>query len=334
MSLVKENLSFQKKLTVITALLFIVKVAAYLFTHSIAILTDTLEYTINVIAGIISLYSLYLSAQPKDHNHPYGHGKAEFVSAAVEGILMIMSCVIIVYEAINSYFFQPHILHKLDYGIFLVAFTAIVNFVSGYYAVRKGKKNNTLTLIATGKHMQSDSYGTLGIAAGLALLYFTGMWWLDSAISILFAVLIFVTGYTVLRSSIAGIMDEADEVLLADVVQYLDEHRRENWMDIHNLRIIKYGSILHLDCHATIPWYFNINQGHEEVKALEDMIRENFGEHVEMFVHTDGCLPLSCSICIKQDCTVRQHELVKRIKWDVANVSFNGKHSVGVGDRG
>ncbi len=328
MSLVKESLSFQKKLTAITAILFLIKIVAWAFTHSVAILTDTLEYTINVVAGFISLYSLYLSAQPKDENHPYGHGKAEFVSAAFEGIMMVVSCFVIVYEAVNNLFFRPHSFHKLDYGIYLVAFTAVINFIAGYYAIRKGKQNNTLTLVATGKHMQSDTYGTLGIIAGLVILYFTGYAWIDSFISIVFAVLIFIAGYKVLRSSIAGIMDEADKELLDEVVKYLNEHRRANWMDIHNLRIIKYGSILHLDCHATIPWYFNINEGHEEVKALEDMIRENFGEHVELFVHTDGCLPISCAICVKQDCTVRQEPFVRQVAWDVRNVSNNGKHMV------
>lgn len=330
MSVAKENFNFQVRLAVITTAIFAVKIAAWAFTHSVAILTDTLEYTINVVAGFISLYSLYLSAQPRDENHPYGHGKAEFLSAAAEGILMVLSCVIIVYEAIDNLFFRPHTFHKLDYGIWLVAVTALVNYITGYYAIRKGKQNNVLTLIATGKHMQSDTYGTIGIVAGLIVLYFTHWAWVDSVISLAFAIIIFVSGYKVLRSSIAGIMDEADRELLKNVVAYLDTHRRENWMDIHNLRIIKYGSILHLDCHVTIPWYFNINQGHEEVKALEEMIRVNFGEHVELFVHTDGCLPTSCPVCIKHDCAVRQHELVKRIEWTVENVSFNSKHTLKV----
>lgn len=330
MSLAKENLNYQARLAIITTLLFVVKIVAWAFTHSVAILTDTLEYTINVVAGFISLYSLYLSAQPRDANHPYGHGKAEFLSAAAEGILMVLSCGIIIYEAVDNLLFRPHTFHKLDYGIWLVAGTAVINYITGYYAVQKGTKNSVLTLVATGRHMQSDTYGTVGILAGLVILYFTHWVWIDSVVSLVFAVVIFISGYKVLRSSIAGIMDEADRELLKNVVAYLDDHRRQNWMDIHNLRIIKYGSILHLDCHVTIPWYFNINQGHEEVKALEDMTRVNFGEHVELFVHTDGCLPTSCPVCIKQDCDVRQHELVRRIEWTVENVSHNSKHTLNV----
>ncbi len=327
MSIATENFSFQKKLTIVTILLFFLKIVAWAFTHSVAVLTDALEYTINVIAGLVSLYSLYLSAQPKDNNHPYGHGKAEFVSAAVEGILMTTSCFLIIYEAVDN-LLHPHTFHKLDIGIYIVAFTAGINYLVGYYAIKKGHKNNALTLVATGKHMQSDTYGTMAIIGGLILLYFTHLSWIDSVISLIFAVVIFVSGYKILRSSIAGIMDEADEELLKGVVKYLNEHRRVNWMDIHNLRIIKYGSILHMDCHVTIPWYFNIHQGHDEVKALEDMVRLNFGEQVELFVHTDGCLPISCGICTKADCTVRQHDFVRKIEWTVENVSTNSKHSV------
>ncbi len=325
MSLVEENFSVQKRLSIITALIFLIKVVAWALTHSVAILTDTLEYTINVIAGFVSLYSLYLSAQPKDENHPYGHGKAEFVSAALEGVLMIISSFLIIYEALDN-LVHPHTFQKLDYGIYLVFATAILNFVIGYYAIKKGKKNKTLTLVATGKHMQSDTYGTLGIVLGLVILYFTKWPWIDSAISIVFCFIILFSGYKILRSSMAGIMDEADEELLKEVVSFLDKHRRRDWIDIHNLRIIKYGSILHLDCHLTIPWFFNINEGHEEVKALEEMIREHFGAQVEMFVHTDGCIPISCAICVKPDCEVRTTDFTRKIAWDVKNLSSNAKH--------
>src|SRR5436305_486897 len=99
MSVAQQNYSIQKKLTSVTHVIFVIKIVAWALTHSIAILTDTLEYTINVVAGFISLYSLYLSSLPKDRNHPYGHGKAEFLSAAIEAILMILSSFFILYEA-------------------------------------------------------------------------------------------------------------------------------------------------------------------------------------------------------------------------------------------
>lgn len=327
MKFAKENFNVQKRLVIITVILFFIKATAWFYTHSVAIFTDMVEYTINVVAGFISLYGLYLSARPRDFNHPYGHGKAEFVSAAIEGILMILSCFMIGYEAVKHYF-NPSPLNSLDIGIYLVALTAIVNFIAGMYAVKKGKANNNFTLVAAGKHMQSDTYGTLGLIIGLGILYFTGIAWIDSMISAVFAVIILAAGYRVLKTSLAGIMDEADDELLKTVVAYLDKHRSPNWIDVHNLRIIKYGSVLHLDCHLTIPWYFNINQGHEEVKNLEDMVKRNFGEHVELFVHTDGCIPISCGICTRAECEARLHNNDKVVGWTVENVSQNSKHSL------
>ena len=149
----KENFEIQKKLTIIIVVLFLIKLTAWFYTNSVAILTDTLEYTINVISGFIGLYSLYLSAQPKDRNHPYGHGKVEFLSATIEGTLMVVSSFVIIYEAINN-LKHPHELKQLDYGIYLVTLTGVINYVVGYFSIKNGKKNNSLALIATGKHMQ------------------------------------------------------------------------------------------------------------------------------------------------------------------------------------
>lgn len=325
MSIAKENFSIQKKLAAVTVLLFLIKIVAWYLTHSVAILTDALEYTINVVAAFISLYGLYLSARPKDENHPYGHGKVEFVSAAIEGLLMIISSFLIVYKAMEN-LQHPQAIEKLNYGIYLIALTAAINFGIGFFSVKKGRQNNTLALVATGKHMQSDTYATLGIIVGLILIYFTGYTWIDSVVALVFALIIIFSGYRILRGSLAGIMDEADMDLLDKVVQYLNNNRRENWMDLHNLRIIKYGSILHLDCHLTIPYYFTIRQGHQEVKALEEMVRKNFGASIEMFVHVDGCLYAQCPLCFKHDCPVRQHAFAERVQWNVLNVSTNHQH--------
>ncbi len=139
MTLAQENFKLQKHLAAITVALFLIKILAWYFTHSVAILTDTLEYTINVVAAFISLYSLHLSSLPKDENHPYGHGKVEFVSAAIEGLLMVISSFLIMYEAIYNVL-HPHKLNKLDYGIYLVGLSAFANFFAGYYAVKKREK--------------------------------------------------------------------------------------------------------------------------------------------------------------------------------------------------
>ncbi|MDJ1503154.1 cation diffusion facilitator family transporter [Xanthocytophaga agilis] len=323
----KENLNYQKIIAIVGVVLFAFKIVAWYLTNSVAILTDALESTINVISGFIGLYSLYISAQPRDRNHPYGHGKIEFVSAAVEGTLIFVAGLVIIYEAIIN-LTHPHPVGKLDYGILLVSITALVNYGVGYVAVQRGKKNNSLALIASGKHLQSDTYSTIGIVVGLILLYLTRLAWLDSVVALVFAGLILYTGYKIIRGSLAGIMDEADEELLNKVVALLQKSRRENWIDMHNLRIIKYGSRLHLDCHLTVPWYLTVLEAHKEVAALEKLVRDNFGESVEMFVHMDACEDFSCSICPKDDCQVRKHSFENRFEWTLENILRNQKHNV------
>jgi len=321
----KQNLAVQGWITLISVILLVLKFTAYYLTHSVSILTDALESIVNVAAGFIGLYSLYIAAKPRDKNHPYGHGKAEFISAAVEGTLISSAGAIIIYKAIKS-FIVPVPLQQLDYGIMLVAAAALVNYIMGAVSIYRGKKNNSLALLASGRHLQSDSYTTLGILVGLGLIYFTGQQWIDPAVAILFGSFIIFTGYRILRKSIAGIMDEADRKILNNMAEILNKNRRENWVDLHNLRVIKYGSLLHLDCHLTLPWFLNVHEAHREVDALAELVRMNFGESVELFVHTDGCLEYSCMICNRKNCPERKHEFKRQIKWTIDTILQNQKH--------
>ncbi len=330
MSIIAKNndsLRFQKVIVLVGILLLVIKFLAWYTTNSVAILTDALESIVNVISGLVGLYSLYLSALPKDKNHPYGHGKVEFISAFIEGGLIAVAGIIIIYEAIGS--LRNHVVvTEIDYGIYLVAFTALINYILGYIAVKKGKKNHSLALISSGKHLQSDTYTTAGIVLGLIVIQITQILWLDAVVAFLFAGLIIYTGYKIIREAISGIMDETDEKLMDEVVDLLNKNRQQNWIDLHNLRIIKYGSTLHFDCHMTVPWYFNIQEGHEEVDKLEDLVKNYFGNRVEFFVHLDACKSYSCLICNKTDCPVRQQAFVQQITWTTDNVCKNQKHLV------
>lgn len=306
--------------------LFAIKVVAWWLTDSVAVLTDAMESTVNVVAGFIGLYSLYLSAKPRDREHPYGHGKVEFISAGIEGALITIAGILIVYEALKR-LQHPESISNLDMGIVLVAISAVANFVVGWLAIRQGRKNNSLALVASGSHLQSDTWTTAGIVVGLLLLDLTGWLWIDSVVAILFALVIIFTGYRIVRRSIAGVMDEADEKLLKQLVHWLQKHRRENWIDIHNLRIIKYGSVLHLDFHLTVPWYLNVRDAHQELDTLAQIVQQEFGNSVEMFVHTDPCRPNACPICQKKNCPERQKPFVKTLDWNVDNLSSNERHS-------
>ncbi|OIR08289.1 ferrous-iron efflux pump FieF [mine drainage metagenome] len=324
----QQNFRLQLWITTLSVILFVVKIIAYYFTNSLAILSDALESIVNVLAGFIGLFSLYVAAKPRDIEHPYGHGKAEFVSAAAEGSLIIAAGFFIVYETVQNIITKSPI-EKLDTGLILVAATAVINYVAGSICIKLGKKNNSLALQASGKHLQIDTYSTIGVIGGLLIILFTQLYWLDKLIAALLSILIIYNGYKILRSSLAGIMDEADMDLIKKFVKVLNENRRDNWIDIHNLRVIKYGSTLHIDCHLTVPWYINVHEAHNEVDALGKIITNTFADSIESFVHTDGCLPFSCSICSKNDCEKRQHPFTHRIEWTLKNIITNQKHNSG-----
>lgn len=321
----QQNFKVQLFITILSVVLFIAKIVAYYFTHSLAILTDALESIVNVLAGFIGLYSLYVAAKPKDIDHPYGHGKAEFLSAAVEGTLIIAAGILIIWQTILT-FFNDQPLHNLDLGLWLVGATALINYAAGAFCLRIGKKNNSLALQASGKHLQVDTYSTLAIIVGLALMLLTHIFWLDKVIAFAVSLLILYNGYKILRASVAGIMDEADKVLLEKMIALLNTHKKENWIDLHNLRVIKAGSLFHIDCHLTVPWYLNVHEAHAEIDSLSSLIKQDFGDAVEFFVHTDGCLPFSCNICSKNDCTERKNPFQQKLEWTFDNVSSNQKH--------
>jgi cation diffusion facilitator family transporter len=321
----KKNIRLQRGIAFTSAGLLVVKFLAYYITGSVAILTDALESIVNVVAGFIGLYSLHIAALPRDQNHPYGHGKAEFISAAVEGTLVLSAGAVIIYSAVKN-LIVPRTISALDQGIYLVGATAVVNWLLGWATYKRGLKVNSLALMASGKHLQTDSYSTLAIIAGLILIALTNQVWIDSAVAILFGVYIIYTGYKIVRSSLAGIMDEADMALLGKMVEVLYKNRCDNWVDLHNLRVIKYGNVLHVDCHLTVPWYLNINEAHQEIDVLGNLIRKDFGESLELFVHSDGCKYFQCHLCDKKNCPVRHHPFKQEIVWTMDNVLENKQH--------
>lgn len=320
-----SNLRLQRTIAIASAVLLIAKFWAYYLTHSVSILTDALESIVNVTAGFIGLYSLHVSAKPRDTDHPYGHGKAEFISAAVEGTMVLIAGVLIIYSAGKNLIY-PVAIRKLDIGIYLIAGTAVVNWLLGFFSLQQGKRNNSMALIASGQHLQTDTLSTIAIIAGLVLISLTGFLWIDGLVAIGFGFFIVFTGYKILRASLAGIMDEADTVLLEKMVSLMGKNRRDNWIDLHNLRVIKYGNVLHLDGHLTVPWYLSVNEAHKEIDNLADLIRGEFGETLELFVHSDGCEYFQCHICKKRDCPVRQHPFKNLIDWNLDNALQNEKH--------
>lgn len=323
----KTNFAFQKTVAIAGIGLFIGKLIAWHLTNSDAVFSDAMESIVNIIAGFMGLYSLYLAAKPKDIDHPYGHGKVEFVTSGIEGALIIFAGVIILVQAVDS-LLHGNIPQKLDWGMLIIAVTAVINYLMGYISVKKGIQENSLVLQSSGKHLQSDTLTTLGVVISLILVYLTKIYWIDAAVALIFGGYIMFVGYKIIRKALSGIMDEADQELLSKMAKILNENRKREWIDIHNTRIQQHGSGLHIDAHLTLPWYFELRKAHEEMEETYKLISENSSRAIEFNFHLDDCKPFSCEICQLSECQVRQRPFVKKIVWNENNISQVDKHDV------
>src|ERR1700754_1871274 len=181
------------------------KFGAYFLTASNFVLTDASESIVNVIASAFAFFSIYLSSQPRDENHPYGHGKVEFFSVFVEGALISIAGVLIVVKAIYG-IFNPSIIHDLLTGAIIIFITGAINGAYGYYMIRKGKALHSITLEADGKHLLTDMVTSGGLVLGLLIIYFTKIELLDNILSILVGMYIAFEGYKLIRKSVGGLM--------------------------------------------------------------------------------------------------------------------------------
>lgn len=321
------KLKFQIQIVIFTSLIFVLKLFAWLITDSVAIFTDAMESTVNIATSFFGLYAVWLASQPRDRNHPYGHGKVEFLAAVIEGALICFAAFIILYQAV-AHFQNIKELESLDLGAYFLGITSILNFAGSIYWGKKAQKVNSPTIHATSKHLKVDAITSLGIIISLILMRLTHWYWLDPIIGVLVACYILYEGIKILRKSIAGIMDEANMKLLKALIIHINKNREKDWIDLHNLRVIQYGSMLHIDAHITIPYYYTIQEGHELVEKFDTVVNEFSSHQYEFFLHIDPCQAYSCRICRVENCPVRQHAFEKTIEWNLENVLENKKHTL------
>jgi cation diffusion facilitator family transporter len=322
------------KLKAISVVLFFglmlmgLKFWTYWITGSQAILTDAIESIINIVGNLLALMSLYFSLQPRDIKHPYGHGKLEYVSAGIEGALISVAGVYIVWEGISG-IIHPKPISAIGWGLALTTLSGLLNGAMGWFLLRYGKKHHSPIMNAEGKHLLTDALSSIGLLGGLVAIHFTGILWLDGLLALLLGVYIVVVGFKMLKQSVGVLIDEADYKTLAEVVTILNENRAPRWIDIHNLRVQKFGANLHIDCHLTLPWFSTLEQSHAQASSLEKLLKKELGEQTELFVHTDPCIPpSSCSICPVADCSVRRNPQERHETWTLDNLLPNIKHRV------
>ena len=325
------NFEFQKVIAIVGVSLLALKFFAYYLTGSVAILTDALESIVNVIAAFVGLFALYISAQPADKSHPFGHGKVEIISASVEATMIMVAGAMIIYESIQS-FVNPGEISDLDIGLVLVAFAALVNFLVGRIAIRKGEKNRSPALVASGRHLCSDTISSVGILIGLFVVYIAmalgyDARWLDSSIAIVFGVIILVTGLKVMKECMDDIMDKADEEVLEVITDALNEYRHDDWIDVYNLRMIKHGPRIYVEMHGVFPKRMTVQDIADEVGELEEAISARYGDAVEISVNPVPCCEYNCRCCCR-NCFDRGEEFEKKVLWTSQMLCCSKPHAV------
>lgn len=312
----------------ISVLLTGIKFFAYYITHSNSILTDALESIVNLLTGAFALFSLYYASKPKDADHPYGHGKIEHLSEGFEGGMIVLAGSAMIYEGINAMIKKPEI-HEADKGIYLTVVAGAINLFLGRYLVSKGKKEHSPALQGEGKHLMSDAWSSVAIVVSLTLVYFTKWYFIDYIVSVLMGVYILLEGFKTLRDSVNDLLDKADFEKINHLIDLLNKNRKAEWIDVHNLRVLKYGETLHVDCHITLPWYQTLEESHKQVDSVEQLIKKDFEREIEFFIHADPCVPpTSCSVCQITDCKQRQAAFQKKIEWNIDNLLPDTKHKV------
>jgi cation diffusion facilitator family transporter len=209
----------------------------------------------------------------------------------------------------------------LGYGIFIIAGGGLLNFILGVYSIRVGKKHNSIALVAGGKHLHSDTYSTIGLVIGLLLLWWTRIAWLDSVIALIFGGIIIYTGFKILKETTSNLMDKTDFKIVEEITTILWKNKRENWVEMHNLKLIKYGDVYHIDCDLVVPWYMNIKDAHAEGDNLVKLIHEKYNKLIDFTVHMDACFPDMCHQCSKSDCLHREFPHTDEDVWTVEIVT-------------
>jgi len=294
--------------------MFMAKMGAFLLTGSAAIFSDAAESVVHVLATSMALYSILLSSKPADDSHLYGHGNVEFFSAGIEGILIVVAALFIIYTATWD-IVKGSQLKQLDIGVIIIGVAGAVNLILGFYLIRTGKNTNSLTLIADGKHVLTDSYTSIGVIIGIILVMLTGHQIIDPLFAIAVAVNILFTGYKLVRKSIGGLMNETDPKLLQQIVQQLISMKENYWIDIHWLRFWESGGNIFIDFHLIMPYYFSIKESHLEEEKIENALIKTV-PNSQIKIHMDYCTFEHCKMCGYKKCDVRKESKSVELKWD------------------
>lgn len=262
-----------------------VKALAYWMTGSVALLSDALESTVNVATAFAALIAIQVAAKPADANHPYGHNKAEFFSAVLEGVMIIVAALLILREAYRG-FMEPIGLDAPIEGLLVNLGATVINGVWAWVLISRGRKRQSPALVADGKHLVTDVLTSVGVAVGVLLAVATGWWILDPALAVLVAVNILWSGSKIIKESLSGLMDEAVSEKTLNSIREIIAAEADGAMEAHDLRTRHAGSVIFIDFHLIVPGETTVFHAHEICDRIENGLRDALADaritiHVE-----------------------------------------------------
>lgn len=271
---------------VIGVLMLIGKWYAYIITGSAAILSDAAESVVHIIAVAFATYSMWLSFQPADETHPYGHDKVSFFSAGIEGSLIIIAALFILYESVTKLIFGI-VLENLDQGMYIIFGASVVNLGLGGFLVWRGKKSNSLILVANGKHVLTDSWTSFGVVFGLMLTQFTGWLPFDPLIAIAVALNILWEGGKLVRQSVGGLMDEANPELEKLIHSVLETETKKRNLKYHELRYRDSGISVWIEFHLLFPKGTMLDDAHTLSTEIETTLSNSLKQKSHIVTHLE-----------------------------------------------
>ncbi len=262
------------------------KLAAALITGSVGFLPDAIESVINVVAAVVGLWALKISAKPADDNHPFGHAKAEYFSAQVEGAMIFVAAIAIIYTAAER-ILHPQPIEQAGLGLLLSTLASVLNLAVGLLLIRVGRRYRSATLDADGHHLITDVWTTVGVLVGIALVALTGWEILDPIIALAVGVNILFTGYKLLKSAILGLLNEAlPREELDTIDSYLGTFAEEKGVAFTSVRAVAFGRDRLVNIVMQVPGDWTVERSHSYADLIEEGIARALGG-AETVVHIE-----------------------------------------------
>ncbi len=262
------------------------KLAAWRFTGSVGLLSDALESLVNLAGGIVALAMLEVASRPADEDHAFGHGKAEYFSSGIEGTLILIAAITIIFAA-GRRLLHPRPLEQLGVGLAISVLASLVNLAAAGIIMSAGKRHDSITLRANAHHLLTDVWTSVGVLAGVGLVAVSDWHWLDPLVAMAVAANIIRTGVRIVRASVQGLMDSSLPAGERLAIERLLEPHKQDGVQFHALLTRRAGAERFISLHVLVPGRWTVHRGHQLVERIESDIRGTLG-NATIFTHLES----------------------------------------------